>query len=286
MSAARLADARAGARPAAGSLPGSHRGRIALAADAEDVAWDKTLERIAAGGRHDRDRPDPRVRHRVEHVEPGDRVRRRRGTRADPHQPARRDAGPRGRDRRVPEPRGSRAARGLPRPGARFRHLSLRPGEAALHQADGAAALPGRREDRHRHPRGRQRRRRAAVDPDGHAGAARSRGARLRRRQVQRLQHVLHPGGVRHFGRLVGLAGHRHPRPRRRAQRRRQHGCAVELLPAAGSRQARARPDSRGRAGRARHDRRPCSSTRRTTSSCGSGCARRRRPRRARTRRS
>ena len=97
-----------------------------------------------AGGRHDRDRPDPRVRHRVEHVEPGDRVRRRCRKRADPHEPSRRDAGPRGRDRRIPEPRGSRAARGLPRPGARFRRLSLRPAEAALHQAHGAAALPGR----------------------------------------------------------------------------------------------------------------------------------------------
>ena len=43
--------------------------------------------------------------------------------------------GPVRRDRRVPEPRGSRAARRLSRPGARLRHLPLRPGEAALHQA-------------------------------------------------------------------------------------------------------------------------------------------------------
>ena len=61
--------------------------------------------------RHDRDRPDARLRHRVEPVEPGDGLRRRRRARPDPDQPPRRDAGPGGRDRGVPEPRGSRAAR-------------------------------------------------------------------------------------------------------------------------------------------------------------------------------
>ena len=137
---------------------------------------------------------------------------------------------------RLPEPRGSGAAARLPRPGARLRHLPLRPGEAALHAAGRAAALSGGRTHRHGDPRRRQRRRRAAVDPRRHARAPRPPGARVRRRQVQRLQHLLPPGRLRHLGRIVGLAGRRHPRPGRRAERRRQHRRGVELLPAARAR--------------------------------------------------
>ena len=99
----------------------------------------------------------------------------------------------------------------------------------------------------------RQRRRRAAVDPRGHARAARSRSAELRHRQVQRLQHVLLPGGFRHVRRLVRIAGHRHRGARAGAQRRRQLGGAVELLPAARSRRARVAADPGRQAGRARH---------------------------------
>ncbi len=65
----------------------------------------------------------------------------------------------------------------------------------------------------------------------------------IRRRQVQRLQHVLPAGRVGHLGRFVGLAGARHPRPRGGAERRRQQRRAVELLPAARSREARAGAD-------------------------------------------
>ena len=104
----------------------------------------------------------------------------------------------------------------------------------------GAAAVPGRRADRPRDPRGRQQRRRAAVDPRRHAGAPRPRRARVRHRQVQRLQHLLPAGGLRHLGRLLRLAGHRHPRPRRGAQRRRRQRRGLELLPAARARAPRA----------------------------------------------
>ena len=86
-----------------------------------------------AGGRHDRDRPDAGLRHRVEPVEPGHRLRGRRRTRADTHQPPRRHPGSGDRDGRVPESRGSRAAARVSRPGARLRLLSLRSGETALH---------------------------------------------------------------------------------------------------------------------------------------------------------
>jgi hypothetical protein len=44
--------------------------------------------------RDDRDRPDPRLRHRVEQLEPGHRLRGRRGARPDPDQPPRRHARP------------------------------------------------------------------------------------------------------------------------------------------------------------------------------------------------
>ena len=60
------------------------------------------------------------------------------------------------------------------RPGPRLRHLSVRPEEAALQHAQGAAVAPGARHRRPRDPRDRQRRRRAALDPARHAGAARS----------------------------------------------------------------------------------------------------------------
>jgi len=46
----------------------------------------------------------------------------------------------------------------------------------------------------------------------GHAGAAGPRGAGIRLRQVQRLQHLLFPGGLEHLGRFVRLAGDRYRR--------------------------------------------------------------------------
>jgi hypothetical protein len=85
--------------------------------------------------------------------------------------------------------------------------LPLRPGEAALHQAAGAAAASGRRADRARDPRDRQQRRRAALDPAGHARASSTATPRpTARRQVQRLQHLLPAGRLRHLGRLLRLA--------------------------------------------------------------------------------
>jgi hypothetical protein len=62
---------------------------------------------------------------------------------------------------------------------------------------------------------------------------------------LQRLQHVLHPGGLEHVGRLFGLAGRRHRRAGPRAQRRRAPRRRVELLPAPRSRRARIRAHPR-----------------------------------------
>ena len=56
-----------------------------------------------------------------------------------------------------------------------------------------------------------------------------------------------------HVRRLVRLAGHRHRRPRAGAERRRQLGGAVELLPAARSRDARVAAHPGRQAGGARH---------------------------------
>ena len=111
---------------------------------------------------------------------------------------------------------------------------------------------PGRRADRPRDPRHRQQRRRAALDPRRHARQARSRCARIRHRQVQRLQHLLPAGRLGHLGRFLGLAGHRHPGPRDRAQCRRRDRRRVELLSTAGPREARARahPGGQDRAAR------------------------------------
>ncbi len=107
---------------------------------------------------------------------------------------------------------------------------------------------PGRRADRPRDPRGRQQRRRAAVDSRRHPGAPRSRCARVRHRQVQRLQYLLSAGRLGHLGRLLRLAGRRHPRARRRPQRRRRERRGVELLSAARARAARAGADPAGQA--------------------------------------
>ena len=141
---------------------------------------------------------------------------------------------------------------GIPRSHPRLRHLSLRPEEAALHQAALAAAVSGRRADRPRDPRHRQQRRRAALDPRGHARQARSRRARIRHRQVQRLQHLLSAGRIRHVGWFLGFARHRHPGSRGCAQRRWRDRRRVQLLSTAGAREARARshPGGQGRAAR------------------------------------
>ena len=56
-----------------------------------------------------------------------------------------------------------------------------------------------------------------------------------------------------HLRRLLGLAGHRHPRPRGGAQRRRRQRRRLELLSAARARAARAGADPAGQAGHARH---------------------------------
>ena len=72
-------------------------------------------------------------------------------------------------------------------------------------------------------------------------------------RPLQRLQYLLHPGGLGHLGRLLRLPGDRHPRPGGGAQCRRRHRRGLEFLPAAGARAARAAADPAGQAGHARH---------------------------------
>jgi len=73
--------------------------------------------------------------------------------------------------------------------------------------------------------------------------------ARLRARQLQRLQHLLHPGGLGHLRRLVGLAGHRHRGPCHRAECRRREPGRIELFSAAGPRRPRTATDPRRPAG-------------------------------------
>ncbi len=133
-------------RTAAGAAPGRRRlDRHAGARGAE------------RGG--DQDRFHARLRYRVEHLLAGHRLRDRRRARPDPHQPPRGDAGAGDRRGHLPQSRGSAAVSDIPRSGARLRPVSLRPGQAALHQAAVAAAVSGRRADRARDPRDRQQRR-------------------------------------------------------------------------------------------------------------------------------
>ncbi len=63
--------------------------------------------------------------------------------------------------------------------------------------------------------------------------ATRSRGPRLRRREIQRFRHLLHPGRLGDLGRILRLARDRHPGARGRAECGRQQQCPGELLPAA-----------------------------------------------------
>jgi pro-apoptotic serine protease NMA111 len=122
---------------------------------------------------------------------------------------------------RVPQPGRGRTDPAVPRSGARFRLLPLRPARSCGSSIRSSWRCRPTGRGRPRDPRGRQRRRRAAVDPRRHDRAAGPRGARLRSRPVQRLQHVLHAGGVRDLRRFVRLAGDRHRGRGRRAERRR-----------------------------------------------------------------
>ena len=253
-----------------GAATGSSRGAGASATVPRTAARAATARAAGRGrrgqsrlGRHarahrrqrrlDRRRFDPRLRHGVELERPGDRLRGRRRARPDPHQPPRRDPGSRDRGGDLPQSRGSSALSRVPRSGARLRHLPLQPSETSLHQAQGAAALSRRGADRARDPRRRQQRRRATVDSGRNAGAARPRRARVRGRQIQRLQHLLPAGCVRDLGRLLRLAGHRHPRPGRGSQCGRREWRRLELLPAPRARAPRARADPAGQARAARH---------------------------------
>ena len=166
----------------------------------------------------------------MEHLRAGDRVRDRRQTRPNPHESTRGHARSGHRTGDIPESRGGPALSGLPRPGARFRHLSLRPRQAALHPTGGAAAVSRRGRRRTRDPRGGQRCGRAIVHSRRHAGAPGPGSSGVRLRQVQRLQHVLLSSSLEHVRRLVGLARDRHRRPRGRAQRRGRLGSRLELL--------------------------------------------------------
>jgi len=178
-----------------------------------------------------------------------DRLRDRCGAGADPHQSPRRDHGPRSRRGRLPEQRGGRGSRRLPRSRPRFRDLPIRSVPGSLHEARGPRSRARACPRRDRDPRRRQRCRREALDPLGHHRAPGSRCARVRPDLLQRLQHVLHPGCLEHVGWLVGLARDRHRRPGHRAQRRRSSRRGLELLPAAGPGGACGRADSPGRGG-------------------------------------
>ena len=258
---------------------GHHAGGLPQS-EGESAAWRGTLARVARKRRGHRNRPDACLRYRMELLLAGHGLRGGCRPRPDPHESSRGHAGTGDCRGDVPQSRRSAALPGVSRSDPRFRHLSLRPEEAALHQAAFAAAVSGRRADRPRDPRDRQQRRRAALDPRRHARQARSRRTRIRHRQVQRLQYLLPAGSLGHFRWLLGFAGHRHPGTRDCAQRGRRHRRGLQLLSTARPREARARADP----GRARPFRaarcRWCSSTRRTTSCADSGSTRKpKRPR-------
>ena len=171
--------AAAGARPGirAADAPAAGHAAAAAARARGVFALDQDAGAYFDGRGCDPDRRSPRLRHRVEHVVAGDRVRGRRRARPDTHKPSRRHAGPGEGLRDIPQSRRGRARAGVSRSRSRLRLLSLRPEEAPLHPARRVAAVPRRRADRRRDPCRGQRRGRAALDPRGNARAARSPGA-------------------------------------------------------------------------------------------------------------
>jgi len=155
-----------------------------------------------------------------EPVEPGDRLRGGCRARPDPHQPARGHAGPVVATA-CSRTGGSRVARRLSRSGARLRLYRYDPPGCAT-SGCGAAAVP---EGARVGPTSACRNDAASScrsSPERWHGSTAKR--RLRRRQVQRLQYLLHPGGLR-------TSEARRARrsstsvPGGRPERRRQHGA-------------------------------------------------------------
>ena len=182
---------------------------------------------------------DPRrqhacIRYGMEHLQPGDRICRRCRAWPDPDQSPCRNARPGHCRGRISKQRGGATDAGLSRSGARLRLLPLRPRGTPLHRARRVAAGSGWCRYRQGDSRHRQRCRRAALDPGRHDRSPRSQGAGLRSRQVQRFQYLLPSGGIRHVGRLFGLAGRQYRRRSRRTQCRCQQLRCQQLLPAAG----------------------------------------------------
>ena len=75
-------------------------------------------------------------------------------------------------------------------------------------------------------------RRREALDPGRDHSAPGPQGPDVRRQELQRLQHLLHPGSLWHQGRQLGVARRGYPRERRGPQRRRPHQGSDRVLPA------------------------------------------------------
>ena len=156
--AATAAAVAAGARERAGDHAAADPGDAAAAADRARgvLALDAHARAHLDRRGRDPDRHGARLRHRVEHLVAGHGFRGGCRARHHPDQSPRGDAGAGEGLRDLPEPRGGRARAHLPRSRARLRLLPLRPVEAALHPAGGAAAVPGGRADRRRDPRRRQ----------------------------------------------------------------------------------------------------------------------------------
>jgi hypothetical protein len=207
---------------------------------------------LARGGGHP-GRSHAQFRYRGQCLAASDRLRGRCQARPDPHQSACGDARAGHRAGYFSRSRGGAAVPGIPRSGARFRLLSLRPGEAALHHARADPVVPARCAGRYRDTRGRERCRRAALIPRRHAGTARPAVPLLWGRQVQRLRYVLLPGRIQHLGGLFWLPGHRCAWPGGRAECGRREGIGIEFLPAARPGGARTALYPTGRGGTARN---------------------------------